>query len=141
MRNCGKFSKYGTIQLPGPEPDHALLRQPGGCPWDREQTHESIRRNMLEEAYEAVEAIDEKDPGHLKEELGDVLLQVVFHARMAEEEGLFTLDDVVDGICKKLVFRHPHVFGTVDARDSGQALNTWDARSGRRRTSAPPRTP
>ena len=101
----------------------ALLRQPGGCPWDREQTHESIRRNMLEEAYEAVEAIDEKDPGHLKEELGDVLLQVVFHARMAEEEGLFTLDDVVDGICKKLVFRHPHVFGTVDARDSGQALN------------------
>lgn len=105
----------------------ALLRQPGGCPWDREQTHESIRRNMLEEAYEAVEAIDEKDPGHLKEELGDVLLQVVFHARMAEEEGLFTLDDVVDGICKKLVFRHPHVFGTVDARDSGQALNTWDA--------------
>ena len=78
----------------------ALLRQPGGCPWDREQTHESIRRNMLEEAYEAVEAIDEKDPGHLKEELGDVLLQVVFHARMAEEEGLFTLDDVVDGICK-----------------------------------------
>ena len=105
----------------------ALLRQPGGCPWDREQTHESIRRNMLEEAYEAVEAIDEKDPGHLKEELGDVLLQVVFHARMAEEEGLFTLDDVVDGICKKLVYRHPHVFGTVDARDSGQALNTWDA--------------
>ena len=74
----------------------ALLRQPGGCPWDREQTHESIRRNMLEEAYEAVEAIDEKDPGHLKEELGDVLLQVVFHARMAEEEGLFTLDDVLE---------------------------------------------
>ena len=105
----------------------ALLRQPGGCPWDREQTHESIRRNMLEEAYEAVEAIDEKDPGHLKEELGDVLLQVVFHARMAEEEGLFTLDDVVDGICKKLVFRHPHVFGGVDARDSDAALTAWEA--------------
>ena len=105
----------------------ALLRQPGGCPWDREQTHESIRRNMLEEAYEAVEAIDEKDPGHLKEELGDVLLQVVFHARMAEEEGLFTLDDVVDGICKKLVFRHPHVFGVVDARDSDAALTAWEA--------------
>ena len=65
-----------------------LLRAPGGCPWDREQTHQSIRRNMLEEAYEAVEAIDEEDPEHLKEELGDVLLQVVFHARMAEEEGL-----------------------------------------------------
>ena len=104
----------------------ALLRQPGGCPWDREQTHESIRRNMLEEAYEAVEAIDEKDPGHLKEELGDVLLQVVFHARMAEEDGQFTFDDVVDGICKKLVFRHPHVFGRVDAQDSDKALSTWE---------------
>ena len=74
-----------------------LLRAPGGCPWDREQTHQSIRRNMLEEAYEAVEAIDEEDPEHLKEELGDVLLQVVFHARMAEEEGLFSFGDVVDG--------------------------------------------
>ena len=105
----------------------ALLRTPGGCPWDREQTHQSIRRNMLEEAYEAVEAIDEQNPEHLKEELGDVLLQVVFHACMAQEEGWFTLDDVVDGICKKLVFRHPHVFGSVDASDTDQALNTWDA--------------
>ena len=70
-----------------------LLRAPGGCPWDREQTHQSIRRNMLEEAYEAVEAIDEEDPEHLKEELGDVLLQVVFHARMAEEEGLFSFGE------------------------------------------------
>ena len=104
----------------------ALLRQPGGCPWDREQTHESIRRNMLEEAYEAVEAIDEKDPGHLKEELGDVLLQVVFHARMAEEEGLFTLDDVVDGICKKLIFRHPHIFGNVEVASSEEVLRNWD---------------
>ena len=85
----------------------ALLRAPGGCPWDREQTHESIRRNMLEEAYEVVEAIDEKDPEHLKEELGDVLLQVVFHAQMAREEGLFTFDDVVDGVAQKMVFRHP----------------------------------
>ena len=104
----------------------ALLRQPGGCPWDREQTHESIRRNMLEEAYEAVEAIDEKDPGHLKEELGDVLLQVVFHARMAEEEGLFTLDDVVDGICKKLIFRHPHIFGDVKVGSTDEILSNWD---------------
>ena len=77
-----------------------LLRAPGGCPWDREQTHESIRRNMLEEAYEAPEAIDEKNPEHLKEELGDVLLQVVFHAQMAKEEGLFTFQDVVDGVAK-----------------------------------------
>ncbi|MGE4275864.1 MAG: nucleoside triphosphate pyrophosphohydrolase [Lawsonibacter sp.] len=104
-----------------------VLRGPGGCPWDREQTHQSIRRNMLEEAYEVAEAIDEEDPAHLKEELGDVLLQVVFHARMAEERGLFSFDDVVDGICQKLVFRHPHVFGTVDAQDSDTALVTWEA--------------
>ena len=105
----------------------ALLRAPGGCPWDREQTHESIRRNMLEEAYEVVEAIDEKDPEHLKEELGDVLLQVVFHAQMAREEGLFTFDDVVDGVAQKMVFRHPHVFGQAHADDCAQALDTWDA--------------
>jgi len=104
-----------------------LLRAPGGCPWDAEQTHQSIRRNFLEEAYEAVEAIDEGSPEHLKEELGDVLLQVVFHACMAAEEGLFTFDDVVDGVAKKMVFRHPHVFGTVRAEDSVQALDTWDA--------------
>lgn len=104
-----------------------LLRAPGGCPWDREQTHESIRRNMLEEAYEAVEAIDEKNTEHLKEELGDVLLQVVFHAQMAKEEGLFTFQDVVDGVAKKMVFRHPHVFGTVQAENCDQALETWDA--------------
>ncbi len=103
-----------------------LLRAPDGCPWDREQTHQSIRRNMLEEAYEVAEAIDQQDPAHLKEELGDVLLQVVFHARMAEEDGQFTFDDVVDGICKKLVFRHPHVFGGVDAQDSDKALSTWE---------------
>jgi len=95
-----------------------LLRAPEGCPWDREQTHQSIRRNMLEEAYEVAEAIDNRDTANLKEELGDVLLQVVFHSRMAQEEGLFTFDDVVDGICKKLVFRHPHVFGTVEAGDA-----------------------
>lgn len=103
-----------------------LLRAPDGCPWDREQTHQSIRRNMLEEAYEVAEAIDQQDPAHLKEELGDVLLQVVFHARMAQEAGQFTFDDVVDGVCKKLIFRHPHVFGGVDARDSDKSLTTWE---------------
>ena len=108
----------------------ALLRAPGGCPWDREQTHESIRRNMLEEAYEVVEAIDEKDPEHLKEELGDVLLQVVFHARMAQEEGQFTFDDVVDGVCQKLVFRHPHVFGAVDARADSRIEEREDKKRG-----------
>ena len=75
-----------------------VLRAPGGCPWDAEQTHESIRRNFLEEAYEAVEAIDEQNPDHLKEELGDVLLQVLFHARMEQEAGRFNLDDVADGV-------------------------------------------
>lgn len=105
----------------------AILRAPGGCPWDREQTHQSIRANMLEEAYEVCEAIDQSDADHLKEELGDVLLQVVLHAQMEKELGVFTLDDVADGICKKLIFRHPHVFGDVNAEDVGQALNTWDA--------------
>lgn len=103
-----------------------LLRAPEGCPWDREQTHQSIRRNMLEEAYEVAEAIDNQDTANLKEELGDVLLQVVFHSRMAQEERLFTFDDVVDGICKKLVFRHPHVFGTVEAGDADGALTAWE---------------
>ena len=116
----------------------AKLRSPEGCPWDREQTHESIRRNMLEEAYEAVEAIDEKDPGHLKEELGDVLLQVVFHARMAEEEGLFTLDDVVDGICEKMIRRHPWVFGDVKLSSVQEGKELWqkikeEEKAGKRR--------
>jgi len=102
----------------------ALLRSPEGCPWDREQTHQSIRRNLLEEAYEAAEAIDEDDPEHMKEELGDVLLQVVFHAQIAQEAGRFTLDDVIDGVCRKLIYRHPHVFAGVETQD---ALATWDA--------------
>ena len=103
-----------------------ILREPGGCPWDREQDHHSIRRNFLEEAYEAVEAIDEEDPDHLKEELGDVLLQVVLHARMEQELGRFDLDGVADGICKKLIFRHPHVFGDVTVSGSGEVLQNWE---------------
>ena len=103
-----------------------LLRAPEGCPWDQEQTHQSIRRNMLEEAYEAVEAIDEGSPEHLKEELGDVLLQVVFHALMEQEAGRFDLDAVADGICKKLIFRHPHVFGEVSVSGTGEVLSNWE---------------
>ena len=103
-----------------------ILRAPGGCPWDREQDHHSIRRNLLEEAYEAAEAIDEGNPEHLQEELGDVLLQVVFHARMEEEQGGFDLDDVADGICKKLIYRHPHVFGDVTVSGSGEVLQNWE---------------
>lgn len=104
----------------------AILRAPGGCPWDAEQTHESVRREFLEETYEVVEAIDEADPDHLKEELGDVLLQVVFHAQMEREAGRFDLEAVADGICKKLIYRHPHVFGQVEVSSTGQVLENWD---------------
>ena len=104
----------------------ALLCGPGGCPWDFEQTHESIRRNLLEEAYEAAEAIDDGDPEHLREELGDVLMQVVFHADIEEKSGSFSLDDIADEACRKLIRRHPHVFGDVVVRDSGDVLANWD---------------
>ena len=104
-----------------------LLRAPEGCPWDREQTHQSIRRNFLEETYEALDAIDRNDIPGMCEELGDVLLQVVFHSVMEEEQGRFTADDVVDGVAQKLVFRHTHVFGAAEAADSAQALEGWEA--------------
>ncbi len=103
-----------------------LLRAPGGCPWDREQTHESIRQNFLEETYEVLEAIDTKNPVLLEEELGDVLLQVVFHAQMAGEAGEFDIDGVSDGICQKLIIRHPHVFGDVTVNGTGDVLKNWD---------------
>ena len=103
-----------------------LLRAPGGCPWDREQTHESIRRNFLEEAYEVAEAIDERNPSHLREELGDVLLQVIFHTCIEEERGSFTLEDVSDAVSKKLIFRHPHVFSTDRVSDSDEVLQNWE---------------
>lgn len=105
----------------------ACLRAPGGCPWDREQTHQSIRSDFLEETYEAIEAINKQDDALLQEELGDVLLQVVFHAQIAREQGTFTFDDVADGICKKLILRHPHVFGQVTADSTQQVLRNWDA--------------
>ena len=104
-----------------------ILRSENGCPWDREQTHESIRKNMIEETYEVVEAIDKQDPALLREELGDVLLQVVFHSRMEEEAGRFTFDDVANDICQKLIERHPHIFGDVVADNSDQVLKNWDA--------------
>lgn len=105
----------------------ALLRSPGGCPWDREQTHESILTDFLEETHEALEAIRQRDTDGLKEELGDVLLQVVFHSRIEEEQGTFAFADVVDGICKKLIVRHPHVFGEITVDGTGQVLKNWDA--------------
>lgn len=104
-----------------------ILRSPGGCPWDREQTHKSIRSNFIEETYEAVEAIDTDDLELLKEELGDVLLQVALHSEIESEKGSFDINDVCDGICKKLIVRHPHVFGDVNAETTDQALKNWDA--------------
>lgn len=103
------------------------LRQPDGCPWDREQTHRSITRNMVEEAYEAVEAIEADDATHLAEELGDVLEQVVLHAQIAADDGAFTIDDVIHGLNEKLVRRHPHVFGEhAAAGDGGEVQDIWD---------------
>lgn len=103
-----------------------LLRSEEGCPWDREQTHQSIRQDLLEETYEAAEAIDLQDSELLKEELGDVLLQVVFHSRMEEEVGSFNFDAVCDGICRKLIFRHPHVFADVAVESSDEVLVNWE---------------
>ncbi|MCL2046823.1 MAG: nucleoside triphosphate pyrophosphohydrolase [Oscillospiraceae bacterium] len=103
-----------------------FLRSPDGCPWDAEQTHESIRRNLLEEAYEAAEAIDTGNQNNLREELGDVLLQVVFHADISEQAGGFDFSQIVDALCKKLISRHPHVFGDEKANDSTESLAFWE---------------
>ena len=105
-----------------------LLRSPGGCPWDREQTHSSIRRNFLEETWEALDAIDRDNLEDMREELGDVLLQVAFHAQMETERGRFNMDDVVDTVTRKLRYRHPHVFGEAHAADGEAALNNWESR-------------
>jgi tetrapyrrole methylase family protein/MazG family protein len=104
-----------------------ILRGPGGCPWDAEQTHESIRKNFIEETYEAIEAIDKKDPAMLREELGDVLLQILLHTEMEREKGVFDFDDVCNEICQKLIVRHPHVFGDVTVSSSDEVLTNWDA--------------
>ena len=103
-----------------------ILRSPGGCPWDIEQDHKSIRRDFLEETYEVIEAINKEDRDGLLEELGDVLLQVVFHAQIEREKKSFDINDVADGVCKKMIERHPHVFGDVNAETSEQVLENWD---------------
>ena len=120
FENKSKYDVYDLRRL------IAVLRAPGGCPWDAEQTHESIRRNLLEEAYEAAEAIDQDDPAHMCEELGDVLTQVVFHSDIEEKAGRFDLDDVADMVCKKLIYRHPHVFGEVKVSGTGDVLSNWE---------------
>lgn len=104
-----------------------ILRSEQGCPWDKEQTHQSIRNDFIEETYEVIEAIDTEDPVLLREELGDVLLQVVFHARIEEQEGRFDINDVANDICVKLIHRHPHVFADVEADNSEQVLKNWES--------------
>lgn len=105
-----------------------ILRSPEGCPWDREQTHQSIRKNFIEETYEAIEAIDNDDPDGMKEEFGDVLLQLLLHSQMEEEFGVFDIFDVLAELNDKLIFRHPHVFGEERAQDAGEALQNWELR-------------
>lgn len=104
-----------------------LLRCEDGCPWDKVQTHESIRKDFIEETYEVIEAINKQSTEMLREELGDVLMQVVFHAQIETEKGTFDIDDVADEICKKMIIRHPHVFGDVNADTVDDVLTNWDA--------------
>lgn len=118
--------KQKTFTISPLEDVIARLRAPDGCPWDIVQTHKSLRQNLIEEVYEVIEAIDLKDPKLLCEELGDLLMQIIFHARMAEESGLFSMQDVIDGISKKLIYRHPHVFGDVSVKDAGEVLLNWE---------------
>ncbi len=103
-----------------------FLRSKDGCPWDREQTHESLKNCMIEETYETIEAINNKDNENLCEELGDVLLQIALHTAIAEEQKEFTIEDVIQGECKKMIHRHPHVFGNIQADDSETVLRNWD---------------
>jgi tetrapyrrole methylase family protein/MazG family protein len=103
----------------------ATLRGPNGCPWDRKQTHESLKRYLLEETYELFEAIDENDDEHMIEELGDVLLQVMLHAQIGEDEGMFSIDDVIRGITEKMIRRHPHVFGDITVENAEQVVENW----------------
>ncbi|MBI4551149.1 MAG: nucleoside triphosphate pyrophosphohydrolase [Candidatus Latescibacteria bacterium] len=104
----------------------ATLRAEHGCPWDRQQTHESIRPYLIEEAYEVLDAIDQRDDTRFREELGDLLLQIVFHAQMAREGGRFTIDDLITTVVEKLIRRHPHVFGSVEAKTADQVLINWE---------------
>jgi MazG family protein len=128
MSDALKLSPPDT-QLPGIDQlidIVAKLRGPGGCPWDREQTHSTLRAGLIEEAYEVVDAINQSDDANLREELGDLLLQSVFHAQIAHEEGRFDFDQVARGIAEKLVRRHPHVFGDDHCADSHAVLQRWD---------------
>lgn len=115
-----RYNAYDLVEI------MKVLRAPGGCPWDAEQDHESIKKNFIEETYEVIEAINKKDISLLREELGDVLMQVVFHSQIETEIGNFDFDDVCDEVCKKLIIRHPHVFASETAETSDDVLVKWD---------------
>lgn len=116
-----KYNVYDLVEI------MRVLRSEGGCPWDIKQTHESIKKNLIEETYETIEAINKNDPDMLREELGDVLMQVIFHSQIESEKGVFDIDDVADENCKKLIERHPHVFGEVNVNSVDDVLTNWDA--------------
>lgn len=117
---CEKYDFKALVKI------MKILRGKDGCPWDREQDHLSIRQNLIEETYEVIEAIDTDDPILLCEELGDLMLQVVFHACIEEEIGEFTIDNVINDICKKLIIRHPHIFSNVKVEGTGDVLDNWE---------------
>lgn len=116
-----KYDVYDLVEV------IRILRSEGGCPWDIEQTHESIKKNLIEETYETIEAINKKDAAMLREELGDVLMQVIFHSQIETEKGVFNINDVADENCKKMIERHPHVFGEVNVDSVDDVLTNWDA--------------
>ncbi len=120
IKNKEHYNVYDLVEVV------KILRSPDGCPWDKVQTHQTIRNDFIEEVYEAAEAIDNDDTEHLREELGDVLLQVVFHSVIETEQGRFDLDDVADEVCRKMILRHPHVFGEVKADTTEEVLKNWD---------------
>jgi tetrapyrrole methylase family protein/MazG family protein len=105
----------------------ARLRGPDGCPWDKEQTHQTLRANLLAECYEVLEALDEGDAAKLSEELGDLLLQIVLHAQIAKDDGEFEIDDVIESIATKIIRRHPHIFGTAKVKDAEEVMHNWEA--------------
>jgi len=116
--NNGKLERLTDIM--------EVLRSKDGCPWDREQTHESLKKYLIEETYEYLEVVDLNDKRRMCEELGDVLLQIVFHAQIASEKGDFNIGDVINGVCDKMIHRHPHVFGDVSAETSSEVLKNWE---------------
>lgn len=120
MKNKEKYSYNDLLEI------IQILRSKNGCPWDLKQTHNSLLPNLLEETYEVIDAIKKNNKDSLKEELGDLLLQIVFHARISEEDNEFTMEEVIDGICKKLILRHPHIFGNVIANTTEKVLDNWE---------------